>query len=40
MRKNLYDKILRIESKKQHLSIVPKSSPKKKSIIFEGKANT
>ena len=37
MRKNLHDKILKIESKKQHLSTIPKSSPKKISIIFWGK---
>ena len=34
MRKNLYDRILKIKSKEQHLSIVPKSSPKKKIYYF------
>ena len=38
MRKNLHDKILKIESKKQHLSTIPKSSPKKISIIFWGES--
>ena len=33
MRKNLYSKILREESKEQHLSTVPKSCPKIK-VIF------
>ena len=36
MRKNLYDRILRIKSKEQHLSIVPKSSSKKKIYYFLG----
>ena len=38
MRKNLYDRILRIKSKEQHLSIVPKSSPKKKNLLFFGES--
>ena len=35
MRKNLHDRILKIESKEQHLSTVPKFFPKKFYYFWE-----